>query len=87
MLVGLYAIYDVKAVAYLSPFTMATDGMAKRAFVNEVKRPDSMIGATPSDFSLYRLGYFDDNAGSVTSELNHMMTGDEARGVMLAEKD
>lgn len=89
MLVGMYAIYDVKAGSYMSPFTLATDGMAKRAFINEMRRPDSLIGSSPSDFSLVKLGSFDDVAGTVSSDdpLDGacLLNGDEARYLMEEE--
>lgn len=82
MIMGLYAIYDVKAGAYLSPFSFATDAMAKRGFINEVRRPDSLIGASSSDFSLYRMGTFDDSDGIQDMMKEVLMTGDEARSVI-----
>lgn len=86
MIVGIYAVHDAKAGAYMAPFTLANDGMAKRSFINEVGRPDSLVGQNPGDFVLVRLGSFDDLTGVVNStspdEMFQLMTGLEARSLV-----
>lgn len=64
----LFAIYDVKADSYASPFTMPTNGMAIRGFVDLAKDPQTMIGKHPEDYKLVQIGSFDDESGRVVSE-------------------
>lgn len=85
MVVGVYAVFDEKAGAFLAPFTYATDGMASRSFVNEVKRPDSLIGSSPEDFSLIKLGTFDDQTGALEGDYSTVLTGLQARSMVVNE--
>ncbi len=63
MKVNVYAVYDVKAKCYASPFFLPEDAQAVRAFGDLVCREDSKIHAHPKDYDLFRLSTFDDCAG------------------------
>lgn len=63
MMLRMYAIYDVKALAYAPPFFMATDGVATRAFKELVDDNTTSVGRHPGDFKLYCVGQFDDQRG------------------------
>lgn len=63
MLMKAYSVMDVKAKAYNTPFFMAQDGMALRAFGDLVRDPKTSIHAHPEDYSLFHVGSFDDESG------------------------
>lgn len=62
----MYTIRDNKAECYLSPFFFQRDGEAIRAFDDVVNKSGSQINAHPEDFSLFKVGEFDQDTGSVT---------------------
>lgn len=65
----LYSIRDNK-VGYMQPVIRQNDAAAIRDFVATISLSgsDSMLNLCPSDFDLYFVGYFDDEAG----ELEHV---------------
>lgn len=63
MIVKVFAIHDVKAEAYMSPFFMPAVGLALRAFKDLVGDEKSQISKHPSDYTLYLVGEFDDGSG------------------------
>lgn len=65
MVKNIYSVYDKKAKYYSTVFLFSQDAEAVRAFSDVVKDKRTMIGLHPSDFSLYRIGRFDDNTGGV----------------------
>ncbi len=67
MIFKIYSIHDVKAAAYLPPFTMRTDGEASRAFQGSLWK-DTLFKEHPGDFSLFRMGDFDDALGVIRPE-------------------
>ena len=60
-----FSVYDEKACFYGVPFYAKTDGEAIRMFSAAVQDTGSSIGMFPGDFSLYRIGFFDDGSGSL----------------------
>lgn len=70
MLLNVYSIFDVKAKIYSNPFFMSHNGQALRAFSDLVTDSKSMINKHPTDYMLYRLAEFDDNAGIFTALKN-----------------
>lgn len=68
MIVSVFTIYDNKALTFGSPFTFAHAGQALRAFQDVANDPNSMISRHPNDYSLIRIGTFDEDTGVMTSE-------------------
>lgn len=64
-----FAVYDLKARAYMAPFTCATVGIAIREFARSVGHPGSPFAEFPEDFQLYQLGEFDSGSGELRSPL------------------
>lgn len=62
-----YSIFDKKAASYMSPFFMHQDGMARRSFGDLVNDKQHQLGVNkhPEDYSLYKLGTFDDISGKL----------------------
>ena len=64
-----YAVYDIKAEMYSTPFLEIKDGTAIRAVQDIViTNKDHPFAKHPSDFSLHRLGVFDDVTGIITGQ-------------------
>lgn len=65
MYLRMYAVYDLKAVAFLQPFFSNSNGSAIRAFEDVVNDGQSPIAKHPGDYQLFELAGFDDNTGSL----------------------
>ena len=64
-----YAVYDRKAEMYSQPFLEIKDGTAIRAVQDIViNNKDHAFAKHPSDFSLFRLGSFDETTGEIAGE-------------------
>ena len=68
MQMKMYAVYDKKAKAYMTPFFQHNNAMAQRAFEGSCKNPDSMMKSHPEDFSLWYLGEFEDTTGEIGND-------------------
>lgn len=84
MIMNVYAVYDAKSGFYMRPFFMQADGVAVRAFQDEVNREaaDNPLYNHSGDFSLYRVGQFDDSIGELKNDENRtvlLVTGDQIR--------
>lgn len=75
----IFSVYDVKAAVYTQPFYDVADASAVRSFKNTVSNADHAFGRNPEDFSLARIGQFDDqNAKLVNEDVEILITGLEA---------
>lgn len=64
-----YAVYDKKAEMFSQPFLEIKDGTAIRAVQDIViNHKDHAFAKHPSDFSLHRLGEFDEGTGKLTGQ-------------------
>lgn len=68
MNLGMFAVMDGKARAFISPFCLPTDGMAVRVFSDCVNDPAHMFGKHPEDFGLYKMGEFDPERGLIAAD-------------------
>ena len=61
MNLNVYSVYDKVAQAFVTPFFMHNDGIAIRAFSDNVNsNEDSTIVKHYEQYALYRLGTFND---------------------------
>lgn len=67
MQIQVFSIFDIKAQAYMQPFFMNSTGMATRAFAEPVNDPEHLFCKNAEDFSLYRIGVFNDSNGTFES--------------------
>lgn len=70
---SLYAIYDLKAGVYLSPFPARSEVEVIRNLL--ASRDDPQMAATPvcqhpEDFALFEVGSFDDESGHLIGDMN-----------------
>lgn len=66
MILKLFSVYDDKAKAYMSPFFAATAGLAIRSFSDAIADSNTSVSKYPADFTLFELGEFDDQTGTIT---------------------
>lgn len=64
--VSMFAVYDVKAKAYMQPFFAANAAVAFRSCEKAASNPQSPFASFPSDFHLFCLADFDDVTGILT---------------------
>lgn len=62
-----YTVFDAAIEAYARPFFAQTDGEAIRSFSDESVRAGSQINSHPEDYSLWRIGTYDDNTAVLES--------------------
>lgn len=63
MIRNVYSIFDSKAGIYTPPFHCITDGEAIRAFSDAANSKDHYVGRHPGDYTLMKIGTFDDQSG------------------------
>jgi hypothetical protein len=65
----IYSIFDSAANAYTTPFFMHNDGLAIRAFQDNVnsKEPNN-ISQHPDQFTLFKIGEYNDENGEIKSD-------------------
>jgi hypothetical protein len=68
MKMNVYSIYDKATNAYMRPFFLQADGQALRVFTDMAVDAEHEVSKHPEDYSLFRLGSFDDNAGALVGE-------------------
>ncbi len=67
---NIYSIFDTASGLYSRPFFSTSDALAKRDFGNIATDAEHPIGMHPEDYTLFRLGVFDDNRGELHNEPN-----------------
>ena len=65
----IYAIFDTASGVYVPTFADA-DGIVTREFQDLCNNPESPYGQHPEDYSIFRLGVFDDQTGKLDDENN-----------------
>ena len=68
MRLNVYSVFDVASGVYMRPFFMQSDGQAMRSFSDIAQDAEHDIGKHPEDYSLFRIGHYDDNKGSLVGE-------------------
>lgn len=62
-----FSIFDSKAEAYLPPLFEMTKGVAIRRFTAAVQNEDSEFCKHAPDFTLFEIGEWDEQTGTLTS--------------------
>ena len=62
MQLQIFAIYDSKANAFMTPFFSQTTGTAVRDFESAVNSENSTFGKYAADYTLFHLGEFDQSS-------------------------
>lgn len=74
MIVNLYAVKDELSNEFMIPTIIKNDEMAKRQFKTQVNTID-LWRENPSDYSLFKLGTFNDETGIIESSLEKVVGG------------
>ena len=64
----MYAVFDNVAKMYMRPFLEATDGTAIRVMQDAMNDPNAPFAKHSSDFTLTRLGVFDEEDGLINQD-------------------
>lgn len=75
MIYPVYCIRDAVLDAFEPPFVALHDAAASRSFRNALDDPDSPYSKNRGDYSLWRLGEFDTDAGLTVAPPVRLMTG------------
>ena len=75
MKVKIYSIYDSKAESYAKPIFADRVGEVIRSFGDIANDKSHPIGKHPEDYSLYEIGEWDDDAGTVENTTPHKSLG------------
>lgn len=67
MMLGIYSVFDSKAAAFLPPFFVHNDAIAQRAFSEGANDPTHPFFKHPADYTLFRIGDFNDTTGQVVA--------------------
>uniref|UniRef100_UPI00404809B6 phage ORF5 protein n=1 Tax=Shewanella sp. TaxID=50422 RepID=UPI00404809B6 len=73
MKLNAYTIYDVASGVYMRPFFSQADGQAVRGFKDIATDADHEVGKHPEDYTLYRIGTFNDTTGKMEGEQLEML--------------
>lgn len=68
MIINMYAVYDQKAQAFMSPFQNTNDGMAIRSFIQACMNPEVPFSQYPMDYTLFRIGTYNDEKATFENE-------------------
>lgn len=68
MKMQVYTIFDSAAGVYLRPFFCNSDGSAKRMFSDIAIDAEHEVGRHPEDYSLCRIGRYDDASAKLDAE-------------------
>lgn len=63
----IFSMFDSAAKAFTQPFFVQTEGSAIRIFQNQINQKDSITCKYPDQFTLFRIGEFEDNDASIVS--------------------
>lgn len=64
-----YCIFDRASGVYDRPFFAQTDQVAVRSFCDICSDGDTQVGQHPDDYTLFRVGTFDNNKGLLQGEV------------------
>ena len=87
MKTNIYSIHDSKARAYGSPFLLTTDGLAQRSFIQACLSDKTEFAKYPLDYTLFRIGTYDDETAIVMSEAPPEMLLTAMQAMLIAEKE
>lgn len=83
------ALYDDVTELFGYPIVVENEKTAIRGFCNMVSDKNSVVGKNPSNFTLYRIGYYDNKTGEIFSKFDKdadiIISGTEA--LYINEKD
>ncbi len=73
MNLNIYTVYDSATQSYWPPMYAVADGQIMRTFGKWATSADHQIAQSPKDYSLFRLGVFDDQTAKFTPGIKTCM--------------
>lgn len=73
MKLKVFALRDVKADAFGSPFFVPNDGIARRVLSEWVRQPGSDVAKYPAEFMLFEIGEYDNESALLTPTVPTVM--------------
>ncbi len=68
MKLNAYCIFDTASGIYQRPYFVGSDNEATRAFADLVSETEHPVGKHPEDYSLFRVGNFNDVKGVLSGD-------------------
>lgn len=72
---NIYAIKDEALNRFMQPFFTHTNAAAIRAFGDHVNENGSPSNQHPGDYTLFYLGHFDEETGTITGDTERLVSG------------
>jgi len=69
---NLYSLFDRKMQKYGMPYNAPNDEIAKRMLISTINAGGTTISEFPEDFSLYKIGKYNDDTGELTTEVKFL---------------
>lgn len=66
---NIYSLFDRKMQKYGLPFNAPNDDIAKRMLISTINAGGTTISDFPEDFSLFKLGKYNDDTGELKTEV------------------
>lgn len=70
-----FSVYDSKSMVYDQPWLAPNKGAALRAVLDVLKDPNHHFSKWPSDFTLFEIGEWDEQTGTLTPHLAKINCG------------
>lgn len=86
MKINIYAVKDTVQGAFMQPFYLQNDNVAKRAFEMAINDPNSNWNKMPKDLQLFKLGEYDDETGVIISKPEYLAKGADYVKVLQREQ-
>lgn len=67
MILEIFSVYDSKAKTWNNPIFTDNIATAKRLFYNSVNMEESTFWKNPEDYTLFHIGTFDSETGTITA--------------------
>ena len=75
MKIQMFAVYDVKAAMYHTPYFAVNVAVGARIFRGACINQQTTLAANPEDFNLFHIGSFDDQSGAVEGKPEFIING------------
>lgn len=75
MKLSIFSVYDSKANAFIPPFVLPNEAMAKRVFADCANDPNHNFCKWSNDFNLFMIGEFDDISGTIEATVKPVNLG------------
>lgn len=79
MKINLYSVKDTKLGKFAQPFCAPNDDIAKRMLTSTISAGNNNIAEFPEDFQLFKLGKYEEETGTLESEVEFLANATELK--------